>query len=44
MKANVNWFERKSVELRKVREHFINLKAQNEDFGWCVNEVICSLD
>ena len=33
----------KVCETEKVREHFINPKIQNEDFGWCVNQVIRSL-
>ena len=32
-KANVNWFERKSAKLRKVREYFIKLKIPNEGFS-----------
>ena len=43
-KANVNWFERKSAKLRKVREYFIYLKIQNEDFCQYGNQVLFSLD
>ena len=32
-KTNVNWFERNSAKMSKVREYFINPKIQNEDIG-----------
>ena len=31
-KANINWFEQKTVKLRKIRKHFINPTIQNVDF------------
>ena len=43
-KANINWFQRKSTELKELREYFTNYKIRNKDFGSYVNQLICSLD
>ena len=36
--------EQKSAKLMKIKEYFINPEVQSEAFGYCVNQVICSLD
>ena len=42
-KSSINFFERKFVKLWKIKI-IINPKIEIEDFYWCLNQVICSLD
>ena len=42
-KSSINLFERKFVKVWKV-EKIVNPKIEIEDFYWCLNQVICSLD
>lgn len=45
-KANVNWLEQKVCKeslKEEIRKYSINSKTRNDDFGKCVNQIICSL-
>ena len=40
-KANVNWMEQGSMKLSKC---FVSpKKIQNKNFGWCLNQVLCTI-
>ena len=34
----------KVCKAEEVRKYFVHPKIENENFGWCVNYIICSLD